>query len=337
MGSSAALALVDAGHSVTVFEQFSSDHLRGSSHGRSRIIRRAYPDEFYTSLMTEAYPLWHALEIRSGRRLVHETGLLFFGQASSPNMVSMQQSLNDLSVPHRVVSPSEIKQHMAHLVLSSDEVAIAVPEAGWVAADQSIHQTRRLAGELGVEFRFETRVDRSELESFDRFVVCAGSWIVKWLSLPLSVHLQTFAYDDLAMPNGPVWIEDDGFDFPYGFPSEAGSSTFKMGIHRAGAAIDPDNPNRSPDPEEVERILDFTRRRFGHASARITEAHGCLYTVHPNDDFLFGRIGDKGFYASPCSGHGFKFGPWVGQRLARFVDETDTPERLPRICGLEAG
>jgi glycine/D-amino acid oxidase-like deaminating enzyme len=67
------------GHSVTVYEQFVPGHVRGSSHGESRIVRRAYPDVFYTRCMAEAYPLWEDLQAESGEHLLTECGLAYFG------------------------------------------------------------------------------------------------------------------------------------------------------------------------------------------------------------------------------------------------------------------
>ena len=42
--------------------QFPLPHSRGSSHGQSRGIRRAYPDPFFTRLMEEAYREWGVIE-----------------------------------------------------------------------------------------------------------------------------------------------------------------------------------------------------------------------------------------------------------------------------------
>ena len=56
------------------------------------------------------------------------------------------------------------------------------------------------------------------------------------------------------------------------------------------------------------------------------------YTNTPNEDFLLGRFGENGFYASACSGHGFKFAPWIGRLLADFADGTDCPELYSRFC-----
>ncbi len=54
-------------NSVTVISfQFSSLHTRGSSHGGSRITRRAYNEPFYVHMMDEAYRMWDQIE-REGK------------------------------------------------------------------------------------------------------------------------------------------------------------------------------------------------------------------------------------------------------------------------------
>src|SRR5262245_53195794 len=80
MGSAALYHLARRGRRVLGLERFGLAHDRGSSHGRSRIIRKAYfehPD--YVPLLHRAYGLWAELEAASGRRLFHKTGLLLVG------------------------------------------------------------------------------------------------------------------------------------------------------------------------------------------------------------------------------------------------------------------
>lgn len=42
--------------------QFPLPHSRGSSHGQSRGIRKAYPEPYLTKMMNDAYEQWHELE-----------------------------------------------------------------------------------------------------------------------------------------------------------------------------------------------------------------------------------------------------------------------------------
>src|SRR5438094_10152843 len=76
MGSAAARELAHAGHDVTLYEQFSVGHDRGSSHGRSRIVRLAYPELEFVKLAKEAFAGWRELEQESGTELLELNGLL---------------------------------------------------------------------------------------------------------------------------------------------------------------------------------------------------------------------------------------------------------------------
>src|SRR4051812_12190579 len=75
MGCAAAWALTERGAEVTVLEQFDLDHVRGSSHGRSRIVRLAYPEPEWVRLAEEAMAGWRELERQSGQALLGLYGL----------------------------------------------------------------------------------------------------------------------------------------------------------------------------------------------------------------------------------------------------------------------
>ena len=62
MGLATARALSRAGSEVVVYEQFERGHARGSSHGRSRIFRLAYPEAHWVRLAQEALAGWRELE-----------------------------------------------------------------------------------------------------------------------------------------------------------------------------------------------------------------------------------------------------------------------------------
>src|ERR687894_422849 len=71
MGSATARAPARAGHDVVLYEQFEVGHARGSSHGRSRIVRLAYPELEFVELAQEAFPEWRA--VAHGARLEERT------------------------------------------------------------------------------------------------------------------------------------------------------------------------------------------------------------------------------------------------------------------------
>src|SRR5215208_6271874 len=80
MGSAAAYSLAERGELVLALDRYAPPHERGSTHGRSRIIREAYFEHpLYVPLLKRAYECWAALEDRVGRRLLVETGGLMIG------------------------------------------------------------------------------------------------------------------------------------------------------------------------------------------------------------------------------------------------------------------
>jgi glycine/D-amino acid oxidase-like deaminating enzyme len=319
---------------VTLYEQHDLFHALGSSHGASRIVRRAYPDAFYTACMAEAYPLWHELERASGKKILTECGLLYFGHRDSNKLRGVADGLYSLNVPHEVADSVRARHFHPQLKLSQDEIAIWTPEAGWVDAAETLRALHGLATADGLTVRQCQKANPTSLSSeYDVVIVTAGAWTCRYAAIPVKVTVQTFAYVE-AQIGGPVWIEDS-FDQTYGIPS--GKSGLKVGVHRAGYPIDPDQPEREPSEEFLGIIRTTATRRFGIENPVLSAPQGCLYTSTKTEDFVFGRLASNVFFASACSGHGFKMGPWVGRILADFAEGKDEPEKHPRFFWAGSG
>src|SRR5215218_4772499 len=79
-GSGALDHLARRGVRVLGIDRFDVAHDRGSSHGETRIIRKAYfehPD--YVPLLLRAYDLWRDLQQDAGRQLYQLCGLMVAG------------------------------------------------------------------------------------------------------------------------------------------------------------------------------------------------------------------------------------------------------------------
>ena len=85
-GAAAARELTARGRSVLLLEQYAVGHDRGSSHGSSRIYRRAYADPYYVALTGRAGEEWDRLEDESGVKLRTQTGGLDAGSGREQEM-----------------------------------------------------------------------------------------------------------------------------------------------------------------------------------------------------------------------------------------------------------
>ena len=92
----------------------------------------------------------------------------------------------------------------------------------------------------------------------------------------------------------------------------------KLGIHQSGRPLDPDDPP-GPDAELVELMREAVARYFPTADPEPAQVDTCLYTNTDDERFILERHG-RVVVGSACSGHGFKFAPVVGERLADLAD-----------------
>jgi sarcosine oxidase len=88
----------------------------------------------------------------------------------------------------------------------------------------------------------------------------------------------------------------------------------KAGAHHSGHEADPDTVEPA-DPELVDRIVGWVRARFPEVDPEPAGTETCLYTSTEDESFVLERRG-RLVVGSACSGHGFKFAPAVGRRLA---------------------
>jgi sarcosine oxidase len=309
MGLAAASVLARHGQTVVVHEQFDLDHARGSSHGRSRIFRLAYPDEQWVALAQEALSGWRALERETGEELLFLDGLLEVGETS-------EAALDACGVAWRAIEPDEAARRFG---VTTDGRALLQPDAGYVRADRARYA---FIATGGFEVREESRIQSlGELDA-DVVVVTAGSWAAKLLEregieLPVIATRETVAYFRLEQEPIPSLIE-------YG--RGAGDSMYalrdpkyglKAGAHMTGRPVDPDEPPE-PDQDVAAAVAAWVSERFPAADPEAAALDTCLYTRTDDQRFVLERHG-RIVVGSACSGHGFKFAPAVGKRLADLV------------------
>jgi sarcosine oxidase len=284
VGAAAAHALAGRGHEVVVHEQFEVGNRRGSSHGAARIYRLAYPEREWVELARDAIGAWRALEEETGERLLEPLGLVEIGLGSAPALAAAG----------------------AEFELRADG-SVFQPDAGIVRADRALAALLR-----GLDVRERSRVDPGSLDA-DAVVVAAGAWAKRMFGLPVRVTSETVCYFDLPEPR-PSLIELRDVYF-YALHDPAGPR-LKAGIHRSGNECEPEDGSK-PDVAVIERVTEWVEERFPDAGPLVgTET--CLYTSTIDERFILTRRG-RIVIGSACSGHGFKFAPAVGERLADLV------------------
>ncbi|HEY7422340.1 MAG TPA: FAD-dependent oxidoreductase [Gaiellaceae bacterium] len=307
MGCATAWALSERGAEVTVHEQFGLDHDRGSSHGRTRIFRVAYPEPYWVRLAQEAYAGWQELD----PSLLGLYGLIEL--VAEPALTSAR-ALDECGVPYRLLGPDDVRAHGANL--PQGWAALYVPDAGVVFADRARHAFLEAAG---IEAETNRRIGSTDELDADVVVVTAGSWIRDLVAdVPVTVTRETVAYFKREGPPPPSIVDLDAETGGHGMYSlHDPVYGLKAGAHHAGAEADPDT-DAAPDPAIVERIAAWVRERFPDVNPDPAAAQSCLYTTTADEGFILERRG-RIVVGSACSGHGFKFAPAVGRRLAELA------------------
>jgi sarcosine oxidase len=305
MGSAAAWALAGRGADVTLYEQFDEGHARGSSHGRTRIFRLAYPEEHWVALAEEALEGWRELERATGHGLLELHGLV---ELCSSVEVSSRAVLAERGIAHELLAATDLRARGVEL--PPGWVALWQPDAGVVLAQAAISAFR---GDMPVERR---RVETLDDLDADVVVVTAGAWIAKLVpDVAVRVTRETiayFAHGGAPVPSVVELDEDTRRHAMYALHDpEYG---LKAGAHHAGHVADPD-VDEPADQAIVARIAEWVSERFPGVDPTPVASESCLYTSTADESFVLERRG-RLVVGSACSGHGFKFAPAVGRRLA---------------------
>lgn len=307
MGCATAWALRERGAEVTVHEQFGLDHDRGSSHGRTRIFRVAYPEVEWVRLAQEAYAGWRDLD-------PDVLGLYGLIELVAESALTSARALDECGVPYRLLDGDEVLEYGASL--PEGWSALHVADAGVVFADRARHAFLEAAG---VEVETGRRIESTDELDADVVVVTAGSWVRELVpDVPVTVTRETVAYFRREGPPPPSIVDLDAETGGHGMYSlHDPVYGLKAGAHHAGGEADPDT-DAPPDPAIVERISAWVRDRFPGIDPEPVEAQTCLYTTTADERFVLERRG-RVVVGSACSGHGFKFAPAVGRRLAELA------------------
>jgi monomeric sarcosine oxidase len=344
-GAATAWSLARRGRSVVLLEQFEPSHALGSSHGSARIVRRVYGDSLYVSLTGQAFELWREVESAADVSLLRMYGGLDFGpRRNVPGIVSV---LSSLDVPFELLSATEAADRWPGMVFEGD--VVFHPQAGTVDSGAAVIALVSLATAAGADVRYSTPAvsvssagvvglaDGSSI-SAESVVVAAGAWVEPLLSdivslPPLQVTQQQIFHFPRVDPSAPPWpsvIHESSTNAVYhlaGGRDGGQHDDRKIGEHDGGVACSAATRSGVVNPASRERVISYVQRWLPGLSSEPSSTATCLYTETPSEDFILDRVGPV-VVCSPCSGHGAKFAPLVGELVAGLIDGGSVPSRF---------
>ena len=347
MGAATVRSLARAGSRVVGFDRLRPPHTLGSSHGHTRIIREAYYEHpLYVPLVRRAYELWSELERESSQPLLHVTGGLMAGPASGPLVRGATASAQAHGIRHELLDARGIVGRFPALAPEPHWIGLVEERAGMLFPERCIEAMLAGANAGGATLRFGVevrgwrrngrvvRLDTTEGPcDVGRVIVAAGPWLPDLegcvgTRLPLVVERQLSHWFTPSDPDHQRWqpghmpialweVTEDGEVFAT-FPKFGPG--VKCGMHHAGSVTSPDAVNRFVHPEEDEAARTQLERVMPGAGGQCVESRVCLYTNTPDRHFLIDwSEGGRVLIVSPCSGHGFKFAPAIGEVAAQLA------------------
>jgi sarcosine oxidase len=358
IGSAALQHLTRRGKRVLGIERYQPGHDRGSSHGLTRIIRLGYFEHpSYVPLLRHAYRLWRELEAASGQKLLHITGIAEIGPPESTLVTGTLRCAEMHALRHEVLPAAELMRRFPAFRVPRDFVGVVQPDGGILKAEASVLAQLALAAGAGADIRSGESVravepragcvrivtDRGSIEA-GAAIIAAGAWVkslLPALAAPLRITREVMAWFEpidaqLSLPERmPVFMIESRHGLHYGIP---GDGSIQRGIkvakhHHRDETVDPAAYDQTVRSDDEALIRGALAEHLPAANGRLIAAKTCLYTVTPDGHFLIDRLpgAPNIIVASPCSGHGFKFAPVIGEILADLAITGTTPHDIARF------
>ncbi|HEY2933724.1 MAG TPA: N-methyl-L-tryptophan oxidase [Acidobacteriota bacterium] len=368
MGSAAACRLALRGKRILGLEQYTPAHDKGSSHGKTRIIRQAYyEDPAYVPLLLRGYELWNQIEHDTRRKLLTITGGLMLGSPDGQVFAGSLRSATEHNLSHEILEASDIAKRFPPLTPPGGTVALYETQSGFLRPEDCVLAHLERAAGLGATLQFGEKVLAWQAHNdsvavttsagsyqAQHLVVAPGAWapeILSDLRLPLVVERHVLYWFDPMGGIEPflpdrfpifIWETEDGLQ-PYGFPAVDGpEGGVKTSFYRAPSIrlCTPDTIDRSVHENEIAQIRTAISRLIPSLNGALLDAVTCIYTNTPDKNFIVARHPWHSNVLIACgfSGHGFKFCSVVGEILADLVERGQTrhdirllaPERFNR-------
>jgi sarcosine oxidase len=357
-GAAVCMELARRGISVTGLDALRPPHRRGSHHGESRSIRRAYLEgTAYVPMVQRAWERWRRLERHAGERLLVPTGNLTIGPPDSPAVSGFFASARTYGISHREMTAAEVRRRWPQLSVPDPFAAGLEQEAGVLFPERAVGVMLSEAEGAGADLRFvepalawEERAGHVRVKTpqrqyeAGRLLLCAGAQTssllgkrggslrpkrvaVHWIAPPVEsrYRLGTFPVNFWQIPSP---CEPGGFPYEefYALPLLHPGGRVKAAAHNRLEDFDPNAVHREASSAEKERIHRFLGSYLPELKGRAIRSDLCSYTLTSDGAFSLGRVpGCTNVFVAALAGHGFKFAPVLGEVLADMLSGVKPP------------
>jgi len=186
-------------------------------------------------------------------------------------------------------------------------------------------------------YQGQVRVTTSrEKYAADRLIVAVGAWLPGLVDERIAKHFTIYRqimcwfdvqnsatlFDPGCFPVF-IWELQGRKQGVYGFPAIDGPhGGIKVSTEQYATATKADAALRSVSEAEAHQMhAEFIAPFLPAVASKCLKSSACLYTVTPDFGFVIDTHpdSDRVLIASPCSGHGFKHSPAIGEALAEHV------------------
>jgi glycine/D-amino acid oxidase-like deaminating enzyme len=342
-GASLAWRLAREGEEVVLVDQFEPGDRRATSGGETRLIRCSHgEDADYTAMARRARTLWRELEAETGEDLLVECGMAWFAHRDDGWEAASERTLAAQRIPVERLDPATAAQHFPSLGTTDLEFVLWEPEAGVLRAQRGVRALARAAVAHGAHLvHAKARPDGATAVlddgtrlAGDAVVWACGGWLRDLFGehVRLRVTCQELLFLDggpaWAAPAVPGWVDYDSAMYGTGDIDGIGA---KMALDLEGPPLDPDAP-LPPGGTTEPVVRAYVAQRFpALADAPLNEVRCCRYELSADSHFLAAPHPehDGVWLLGGGSGHGFKHGPAMAERvIAALRGEQPLPDRF---------
>lgn len=345
-GGWTALHLQRLGARVTLCDPWGPGNSRASSGGETRVLRATYgPDRIYMEMVVRALELWRAYEKEWKQRFFHPTGVLWMAARDDKYEKESLPLLREAKLPFETLDAKQLAKRYPQINFAGVDWAILEKEAGYLLARQScaavmraflaaggaVQQVAVQPGVINQKAMGPLTLSNGTCLEADQYVFACGPWLGQLFPDVIGPRVKPTRQEVLFFgtpPGGggfgenqiPAWI-DNGEKHFYGIPGNEDRG-FKVADDTQGPPIDPTTADRTASPAAVKAAREYLEYRFPRMKgAPLVESRVCQYENSPDGRYILDRHpkAENVWLVGGGSGHGFKMGPALGERVAEMV------------------